>query len=233
LRDNATVGNAQRLLVVEDDPALGGVMSRVLTDNGYECTWTVSIADTAEIDDAPDLVLLDLGLPDGDGLDLCRTLRQQWPWVGVLVVTARSEESDIVVGLDAGACDYVTKPFSVLELLARVRAQLRRGEDMATEALVDGDLRVDRAARRVFLDGTEIALTSKQFDLLVEFVSHPDEVLTRSVLMERVWDTRWYGSTKTLDVTIAGLRRRLGEEPGTTSRITALRGVGYRWEGRS
>jgi DNA-binding response OmpR family regulator len=150
------------------------------------------------------------------------------------MLTARVEEMDIVVGLDAGAVDYVTKPFRLAELLARVRAHLRRPSPSASqEVLVDGELRIDCGARRVLLDGEEVALRAKEFDLLVELVSNRDIVVTREELMSRVWDEHWFGSTKTLDVHIAALRRRLGEQPGEPSRITALRGVGYRWEARA
>ena len=147
------------------------------------------------------------------------------------MLTARVEEMDVVVGLDAGAVDYVTKPFRLAELLARVRAHLRQQSvPESAEVLVDGALRIDRGARRVILDDEEIPMRAKEFDLLVELVSHRDNVVTREDLMSRVWDEHWFGSTKTLDVHIAALRRRLGELAGEPSRITALRGVGYRWE---
>ncbi len=225
---------ADRLLIVEDDPAIGASLERALTNAGYDCSRATSVADTLAVTAAPDLVLLDLGLPDGDGLELARELQDRWPELPIIMLTARVEEMDIVVGLDAGAVDYVTKPFRLAELLARVRAHLRRPSPSASqEVIVDGTLRVDCGARRVVLDGEELTLRAKEFDLLVELVSNRDMVVTREELMSRVWDEHWFGSTKTLDVHIAALRRRLGEQPGDPSRITALRGVGYRWEGQA
>ena len=225
---------SDRLLIVEDDPAIGASLERALTNAGYVCTRASSVADTLAVTSAPNLVLLDLGLPDGDGLELARELQDRWPEVPIIMLTARVEEMDIVVGLDAGAVDYVTKPFRLAELLARVRAHLRRPSASASqEVIVDGELRIDCGARRVLLDGQELTLRAKEFDLLVELVSNRDIVVTREELMSRVWDEHWFGSTKTLDVHIAALRRRLGEQPGDPSRITALRGVGYRWEGQA
>jgi DNA-binding response OmpR family regulator len=220
-----------QLLIVEDDPAIGASLERALSNAGYTCRRATSVADTLAVVDRPDLVLLDLGLPDGDGLELAHELLARWPSVPIIMLTARVEEMDVVVGLDAGAVDYVTKPFRLAELLARVRAQLRQPYDAAPEVIVDRDLRIDRGARRVQLDEEELTLRAKEFDLLWELVSNRGLVVTREDLMSRVWDEHWFGSTKTLDVHIAALRRRLGEEPGQPSRITALRGVGYRWEG--
>jgi DNA-binding response OmpR family regulator len=220
-----------QLLIVEDDPSIGSSLERALRNAGYACTLAASVADARSVDTAPDLVLLDLGLPDGDGLDLARDLVARWPTVPIMMLTARTDEMDVVVGLDAGAVDYVTKPFRLAELLARVRAHLR--SPVAAQAggpLVDGTLCVDLGARRVTQDGTEVTLRAKEFDLLVELMSNRGNVVTREELMARVWDENWFGSTKTLDVHIAALRRRLGEQPGEPSRITALRGVGYRWE---
>lgn len=223
--------NDTNVLVVEDDPAIGANLQRALANAGHLCELADTAAAAREVATAPDLVLLDLGLPDADGLDLIRELHERWPEVPVIMLTARSEEIDIVVGLDAGAVDYVTKPFRLAELLARVRAHLRRPLVPAEPAmLVDGTLEVDTAARRVTLDSVELTLRAKEFDLLVELVSNRGTVVTREDLMARVWDENWFGSTKTLDVHIAALRRRLGEEPGEPSRITAMRGVGYRWE---
>jgi DNA-binding response OmpR family regulator len=219
------------LLIVEDDPAIGSSLDRALTNAGYACTLVTSIEATRSVEVAPDLALLDLGLPDGDGLDLARELLTRWPDLPVIMLTARAEEMDVVIGLDAGAVDYITKPFRLAELLARVRAQLRRPverPDLGTVA--DGDLSVDVPSRRVTLAGRTIELRPKEFDLLVELMSNKGIVVTREDLMLRVWDEHWFGSTKTLDVHMAALRRRLGEEPGEPSRITSIRGVGYRWE---
>ncbi len=219
------------LLIVEDDPGIGANLQRALLDAGYAAAWVGSVAEALAVDAAPELVLLDLGLPDGDGLDVARAYSRRWPSVPIIVLTARTEEMDIVIGLDAGAADFITKPFRLAELLARVRAQLRHAPVLAAaRVLVDGNLAVDPIARRVTIDGTEVPMRAKEFDLLVELMRHRGEAITRETLMSTVWDEHWFGSTKTLDVHMSSLRRRLGEQPGQISRITALRGVGYRWE---
>lgn len=219
------------LLIVEDDPGIGANLQRALLDAGYAAEWVGSVAEALAVDAAPELVLLDLGLPDGDGLDVARAYSLRWPSVPIIVLTARTEEMDIVIGLDAGAADFITKPFRLAELLARVRAQLRHAPVMtAARVLVDGNVAVDPIARRVTIDGTEVPMRAKEFDLLVELLRHRGEAITREALMSTVWDEHWFGSTKTLDVHMSSLRRRLGEQPGQISRITALRGVGYRWE---
>jgi len=174
-----------------------------------------------------DLLLLDLGLPDGDGLDACRRLSARNPQMRTIILTARTGEIDVVLGLDAGAVDYIAKPFRLSELLARIRAQLRhRGRD----SFVVGELVVDRGPRKVHLGGREIVLRAKEFDLLARLAADAGSVVPRDVLMADVWDEHWFGDTKTLDVHIAHLRRRLGEAPGEASRITTVRGVGYRLE---
>jgi DNA-binding response OmpR family regulator len=177
----------------------------------------------------PDLVLLDLGLPDGDGIDLCRELVAADASTRILVLTARADELDLVLGLDAGAVDYVTKPFRLAELLARIRVQLR-DRVTAESVVVVGDLRVDVEARRAWIGVGEVELRAKEFDLLVRLLGDVGRVVRREDLMSDVWDEHWYGSTNTLDVHMASLRRRLGEEPGAPSRITTVRGVGYRLE---
>jgi DNA-binding response OmpR family regulator len=220
-----------RLLVVEDDPGIGANLERALCNAGYVVRWVDSAAAARATMTPPDLVLLDLGLPDGDGLDVARDLLHRWPALPILMLTARTEEMDVVIGLDSGAADYIAKPFRLAELLARVRAQLRRPDGtVGARLLVDGDLSVDLDARRVLLEGAELQLRAKEFDLLAELLRHKGQALTREQLMANVWDEHWFGSTKTLDVHMASLRRRLGEQPGETSRITSLRGVGYRWE---
>ena len=220
-----------RLLVVEDDPGIGANLERALGNAGYDVTWVQTVTAARAVVDRPDLVLLDLGLPDGDGLDVGREYSGRWPDLPILMLTARAEEMDVVIGLDTGAADYITKPFRLAELLARVRAHLRRPDGPPGSAiLADGDLTVDLDARRVMQAGTELQLRAKEFDLLAELLSHKGQALTREMLMSNVWDEHWFGSTKTLDVHMASLRRRLGEEPGDPSRITSLRGVGYRWE---
>ena len=208
-----------RILLIEDDERIGSTLERALGSSGYEVAWfrtgLEGVHDAGV--EPPDLVLLDLGLPDIDGLDACRRIHGALPSVPVMMLTARDEELDVVVGLDAGAIDYVTKPFKLAELLARIRAQLRHRE-VPVGVTGDADLRLDAAARRVWLRGTEMALRPKEFDLLAR-------------LMADVWDEHWFGSTKTLDFHIAALRRKLDDD-GTDSRITTLRGVGYRLEVR-
>jgi DNA-binding response OmpR family regulator len=179
------------------------------------------------------LVLLDLGLPDVDGLDVCRELRAARPDVAILILTARDAELDVVAGLDAGADDYLVKPFRLSELLARVRAHLRRigatGPAGDADALAAGDLRVDRsaldpAARTCVVRGEAVSLSPKEFDLLALLVAEAGRVVTRERIMREVWDTAWLGATKTLDTHVLSLRGKLG----TRSAITTLRGVGYR-----
>jgi DNA-binding response OmpR family regulator len=176
------------------------------------------------------LVVLDLGLPDVDGLEVCRQLRATQPDVEILILTARSAEIDVVVGLDAGADDYLAKPFRLAELLARVRARLRREPDDAERIRV-GPIVVDRGARRTFVGANEVDLRPKEFDLLWALADDAGRVVRRERLMDDVWDQHWYGSTKTLDVHIAGLRRKL-EEAGADSPIATVRGVGYRLDTR-
>lgn len=176
-----------------------------------------------------DVVVLDLGLPGIDGVEVCRRIRVQHPEIQVLMLTARVGELDEVLGLDAGAADYVTKPFSLAVLLARVRALLRRDPEPAPSALVEiGGVRVDRAARRAWRDGVELELSPKEFDLLALFAAHPGEALRRERIMAEVWDANWWGSTKTLDVHVGWLRRKLGDPP----LISTVRGYGFRLEAR-
>jgi DNA-binding response OmpR family regulator len=217
------------ILVVEDDEAIAAGLVRVLEGQGYAVrllgrgSGVVSAADPSV-----GLVVLDLGLPDVDGLEVCRRLRAARPDVAILILTARDLELDIVAGLDAGADDYLIKPFRLSELLARIRSHLRRGSSVApvaTEPLAVGRLRVDRSARRAWLGDDELVLRPKEFDLLALFASHPDVALTRARIMEAIWETSWLGSTKTLDTHVLGLRKKLGPDA-----ITTLRGVGYRFE---
>ena len=226
-----------KLLVVEDDDAIGGVLESTLRLHGYEVSWQrdgrTALAAAAEGD--IDFVLLDLGLPDLDGVEVCRRLRAELPGAVLVILTARQEEMDVVVGLEAGADDYLTKPIRLGELLARVRAHLRRGTapPESRPAIAVGHLRVDTAGRRVSVGGREIPLRAKEFDLLARLAEQPGVAVSRDTLMSEVWDAHWYGSTKTLDVHIAALRRKLTESaptPEQAPRISTLRGHGYRLE---
>lgn len=225
---------APLVLIVEDDDLIGSSLARALHASGYraELVRNGSDALSRTRSDPPDLVLLDLGLPDTEGLDLVRALVTVMPTLPVIIVTARVEEADLVAGLHAGAADYVTKPFRLAELLARVHAQLRTAQrrDSDARTVTVADLHVDLAARRVWVGGEEVALRPKEFDLLACLSRAAGEAVPRETLISEVWDEHWFGSTKTLDVHIASLRRRLGEPSGTDSRITALRNVGYRLE---
>jgi DNA-binding response OmpR family regulator len=222
-----------RLLVVEDDAAIAAPLVRALRREGYDVdlvergTDAVDHAGTGPT--AYDLVLLDLGLPDADGVDVCRRLRSMHPQLPIVMVTARQEELDAVVGLDAGADDYVTKPFRLAELLARVRARLRAAPE--TESVVTAqDVRLDLGARRAWRGDEELDLTNKEFDLLALLVREAGTVVSRERIMEQVWDEHWFGSTKTLDVHVSWLRRKLGDDPPNIRYITTIRGVGLRFE---
>jgi DNA-binding response OmpR family regulator len=220
-----------RIWIVEDDISIGQGLVRALEGDGSDVTLVSTGHEARELEGQPDLVLLDLGLPDEDGVELCRYLVTTHRSVRIIMVTARDTEMDVVVGLDAGAIDYLTKPFRLSELLARVRAQLRAVETRPvspTSTQKVGDLTIDRAARRVWVADREVDLRAKEYDVLVRLAVAPGAVVRREELMEDVWEERWYGSTKTLDVHMAALRRHLGEEVGSTSRISTIRGVGYR-----
>jgi DNA-binding response OmpR family regulator len=217
------------ILVVEDDDAIASGLVRVLDGQGYTVRHVAEgRAALRGVGRDVGLVVLDLGLPDVDGLDVCRELRSTRPDVAILILTARDTEFDVVAGLDAGADDYLVKPFRLSELLARVRAHLRRigaaGPAGDAEALAAGDLRVDRSARRAWHGSQELTLRPKEFDLLALLVAEAGRVVTRERIMREVWDTAWLGATKTLDTHVLSLRGKLG----TGSVITTLRGVGYR-----
>lgn len=234
-----------RILLVEDDPTIGKVLETSLVTSGHQTTWFTHGRAALEFagTNAVDLVLLDLGLPDIDGIDVCRRIRAVQPAVVVVMLTARQDEMDVVVGLEAGADDYLTKPIRLGELLARVRAHLRRGGANAVPAgvLVFGGLTVDTGSRRVLVGDREVSLRAKEFDLLARLAAEPGVALSRATLMADVWDDHWMGSTKTLDVHVAALRRKLesmapespsGAGPVTAPlpRIVTLRGFGYRLE---
>jgi DNA-binding response OmpR family regulator len=218
------------ILLVEDDDAIASGLVRVLDSQGYTVRHLARGARAlAATGDDVGLVILDLGLPDVDGIDVCRRLRAARPELAILILTARDHELDVVTGLDAGADDYLVKPFRLSELLARVRAHLRRAEATEPEEhaapLQAGDVTVDRAARRAWHGADELALRPKEFDLLALLVAEAGRAVTRERIMRDVWDTEWMGSTKTLDTHVLALRHKVGADA-----ITTLRGVGYRFE---
>ncbi len=224
----------ERILIIEDDDLIAMNLQRALQAQGYEtdrqATGCGGLDHLAH--HRVDLVLLDLGLPDIDGIEVCRRIRAADTVLPVVLLTARQEEIDIVVGLDAGAVDYVTKPFRLAELLARLRVQLRHVAVAPTDPaeICIRDLRVDVLARRVWQDQRELDLRAKEFDLLVRLARDAGRVVKREDLMSDVWDEHWFGSTKTLDVHIASLRRKLASREDTDGPITTVRGIGYRYE---
>jgi DNA-binding response OmpR family regulator len=217
------------VLLAEDDPAISEPLARALRREGYDVDVASDGPGTLEAAKAGgvDLIVLDIGLPKLDGLEVCRRIRSLGQSVPVLILTARADEVDTVIGLDAGADDYVTKPFRLAELLARVRALLRRG---ASETKVVQGVRVDTDARRAWIGDSEIELTSKEFDLLALLVAEAGKVVTREQIMRQVWDSKWWGSTKTLDMHVSWLRRKLGDDAHSPQYITTVRGVGFRFE---
>jgi DNA-binding response OmpR family regulator len=221
-----------RILLIEDDARLAEMVRDYLGDAGFRVARAASGGSGLAMHsrEAFDAVVLDLMLPDMDGLDVCRALRDSSYEGAILIVTARTGELDRVVGLDSGADDYLTKPFGLAELQARVRALLRRTRTpLGVNGRPEHALRLDVEARRVYAGEAEIKLTSKEFDVLTVLEAHRDKVVPRGRLMSEVWDENWYGSTKTLDVTIGRLRHKL-EEAGLPDRVVAVRGVGFRLE---
>ncbi len=220
----------EKILVVEDDELIAASLVRALTAHGYEAQRAANGADALSMFAPFDLVVLDLGLPDMDGVEVCKAIRAVDPILPIVMLTARQDEIDVVIGLDAGAVDYMTKPFGLAEFLARLRAQLRRTDSNTASSIEVGDVIVDPASRRAWHGGVEMELRAKEFDLLVLLTSEAGRAIARDRIMTEVWDEHWFGSTKTLDVHLASLRRKLGEEPGQQSRISTLRGIGYRFE---
>ncbi|MFD9193071.1 response regulator transcription factor [Streptomyces phaeochromogenes] len=221
-----------RVLLVEDDEPVAQSLRRGLVRYGFEVAWVATGGDALAHEDPYDVVLLDLGLPDTDGLDVCKALRERGD-VPIIVISARSDETDRVVGLELGADDYVTKPFGVREVIARIRAVMRRAQPRTgAEAAAAGPdrygsrLTIDRKAARVRLNGEEVALAPKEYDLLAFLTEEPGALMSREQIMEAVWDANWFGPTKTLDVHVAALRRKLA---GAIT-IEAVRGVGFRLE---
>jgi two-component system response regulator RegX3 len=232
----ATQAPSGRILVVEDEESISQPFAEALRRAGFEALVTATAAGALELaaSEEPDLVMLDLALPDGDGRDVCRELRRHSD-VPIMMLTARGTEMDKIVGLELGADDYVVKPFSAAEVISRIRAVLRRsnrGDDSreSREKPVQiGELELDPGARIARIDGSELDLSRKEFDLLAELMRHAGQVVRREDLMSEVWDTNWFGSTKTLDVHIGWLRRKLGDDPADPTYIETVRGVGFRF----
>lgn len=215
------------MLLVEDDERIGEPLVEGLAEMGITVDWVKTGADALRFAE-PEVVLLDLGLPDVDGTAICRELRARSPLVSIIMITARGGEDDRVTGLDAGADDYVVKPFGLRELEARIRAVSRRAQ--VAGGLIDGGvqllgrLTIDRRAHRVFVDGSEVNLTPKEFALLALLAEDQGAIVDRQHVFDEVWDAHWYGPTKTLEVHVASLRRRLGHPEW----IETVRGVGLR-----
>jgi two-component system, OmpR family, response regulator RegX3 len=225
------------ILLVEDEPAIAEPLAETLTREGFhlEVAGTAAAALEKATSVRPDLILLDLMLPDGSGYDVCREVRRD-SQVPIIMLTARGEEADRVIGLELGADDYVVKPFSAREVTARVRAVLRRtataaaGATDATDqtATVDvGDVRLDPATRTVTKAGAPVEVTRKEFDLLALLMRSAGSVVTRERLIDEAWDVNWFGSTKTLDVHVSALRKKLGDDSAAPRYIHTVRGVGF------
>jgi DNA-binding response OmpR family regulator len=219
------------VLLVEDEADIASPLVQTLEREGYVVDQAATGRDAINAVGRRehDVVVLDLGLPDMDGLDVCRRLRNSGYEGAILMLTARTQEVDRVVGLDAGADDYLAKPFGLAELLARLRALLRRTTVRASGRADGRALEVDLAAHRVYVGEKEVPLTSKEFDVLAVLVAHRDKVVSRGQLMTEVWSEGWYGSTKTLDVTIGRLRQKL-EKAAPADHVVTVRGVGFRLE---
>jgi two-component system, OmpR family, response regulator RegX3 len=222
------------ILLVEDERSIAEPFASALEREGFEAVIAPTARAALELFHRhdPTLVLLDIALPDGDGREVCRELRRESA-VPIIMLTARGTETDRVVGLELGADDYVVKPFSSAEVIARIRAVLRRTGREASAGPVPpleiGGLRVDPGARSVVLDGAPLDLSRKEFDLLVRLMRDAGRVVTREDLMSDVWDENWFGSTKTLDVHVGFLRRKLGDDPADPRFVHTVRGVGFRF----
>jgi DNA-binding response OmpR family regulator len=220
----------QKILVVEDETSISQPLAAYLLREGYDAEVAGTLAAARRSLDRmePDVVLLDVMLPDGDGRDLCREVRARSD-VPILMLTARGEEVDRIVGLELGADDYVVKPFSAAELVARIRAIQRRGRSTKRGPIVVGTLALDPSSRTVTKDGEPVELAAKEFDLLRLLMSRAGEVVGREEIMDEVWDPHWFGPTKTLDVHISWLRKKIEDEPSAPRFITTVRGVGFRF----
>jgi two-component system, OmpR family, response regulator RegX3 len=221
-----------RVLVVEDEASISEPLAAHLAREGFtaEIAGTLAAARESMDREEPDVVLLDVMLPDGDGRDFCRDVRSRSD-VPIVMLTARGEEVDRIVGLELGADDYVVKPFSAGELVARIRAIQRRGRSPSARRapITIGALTLDPTSRAVTKDGEPIELAAKEFDLLRLLMSRAGEVVGREEIMDEVWDPHWFGPTKTLDVHISWLRKKIEDEPSDPTYITTVRGVGFRF----
>jgi two-component system response regulator RegX3 len=221
------------VLLVEDEASITEPLAEALEREGFDTKVATTATDALDLAARiePDLVLLDVMLPDGSGFDVCRELRLR-SQVPIIMLTARGEEADRVVGLELGADDYVVKPFSAREVSARIRAVLRRSDARAQPEegpLEVGELRLDPAKREVTKNGEVLELSRKEFELLQLLMSNAGSVVTRERAIDEVWDTNWFGSTKTLDVHVSGLRRKLGDDPSEPRFLHTVRGVGFRF----
>ena len=228
---------AQRtILVVEDESSIREPLVAALDREGFatEVATTVSEALESAASANPDLVLLDVMLPDGSGFDVCRQLRSSSS-VPIIMLTARGEEADRVAGLEIGADDYVIKPFSAREVIARIGAVLRRSAESdgasADEPIEIAAIRIDPRKRSVTKGGGSVELSRKEFDLLHLLMKHAGTVLERDTIIAEVWDTNWFGSTKTLDVHVGSVRKKLGDDPAAPEYLHTVRGVGFRFSG--
>jgi len=223
----------RKILVVEDESSIAEPLAAALEREGFGTVVASTAAEALEAfrNRSPDLVLLDVMLPDGDGRDVLRQIRSS-SRIPVIMLTARGEEMDRVIGLELGADDYVAKPFSAAELVARIRAVLRRTAAPAPtgqSALEIGDIRIDLNTREVSKAGQDLQLTLKEFELLRMLMEEAGKVVRRSDLMDEIWDPNWYGSMKTLDVHVSSLRKKIGDDPADPRYIKTVRGVGFRF----
>jgi two-component system, OmpR family, response regulator RegX3 len=219
-----------RILVVEDEKSISEPLAEGLAREGFDTEVAATLESARGAwRRSPDLILLDVMLPDGDGRDLEREIRSESD-VPIIMLTARGEEIDRVVGLELGADDYVVKPFSMRELTARIRAILRRGRSSEPRTPIQiGEIRLDPASRTVTKDDQPVELAAKEFDLLQMLMASAGQVLRREQIMDEVWDPHWFGPTKTLDVHVSWLRKKIEDDPADPRYITTVRGVGFRF----